>query len=85
METIYRVTTEGDCEGKSIRLLAYATGDPTDIREYFDNEKMYAISTSEIKVVHISKESVINKNLLYQRKKEIEKELELINNNLKNK
>ena len=39
MERIYRVTTEGDCEGKSTREIAYAKGNQKDILRFYDSVK----------------------------------------------
>lgn len=75
---IYKVTTEGDCEGRSIRTLGYCTGDIRDIEAYFKNEKAYSLSIEPITVKHIDKQVAANKAQLIERKRQIEKELENI-------
>ncbi len=81
METIkiYKVTTEGDCEGKSIRTLAYCTGHPGDIRDYYQDQKAYDIYIDAIEVKHITHSDVTKKSDLIERKKQLEAELAYIN------
>ena len=47
MERIYRVTTEGDCEGKSTREIAYAKGNQKDILRFYkaSQKKANALQT----------------------------------------
>lgn len=82
METIYKVTTEGDVEGRTTRTLGYVTGKRDDIFAYFDDKKAYSISIEPIKVIPILPTSVNEKKLLLQRKKELESELKRINDEL---
>lgn len=81
METqkIYRVTTEGDCEGRSIKTLGYATGTVQDIITFFDDKREYSINCDEIVVVHITNESLQKKKALMREKKDIEERLKYIN------
>lgn len=79
MEKIFKVTTEGDCEGKTIRILGYCTGHPGDIRDYYMNDKAYEISVELIEVKHISPADVTKKADLLQRKQQLETELAYIN------
>lgn len=83
MQKIFKVTTEWDCEGKSIRSLGYCTGDPADIRAYFQDKKTYEIYIEEITIVHIDHFQVKDKLDLLTRKQQIEAELESINASLK--
>ena len=80
--TIYKVTTEGDCEGKTTSVLGYCSGNPEDIKKFYDDRKTYAIDIKPIEVKHISKEDADNKNSLIQRKKELQSELDNINKKL---
>lgn len=82
---IYKVTTEGDCEGRSIRTLGYCTGDPADIQKYYEDQKTYQIYIDELKILQITPDMVDQKQDLLKRKTEIEKELQSINNFLNNK
>ena len=59
MEKIYRVTTEGDCEGKSTREIAYAKGNQKDILRFYDSEKMYGIYLQEIFIKNITPEGKV--------------------------
>ena len=79
MDKIYKVTTEGDCEGRSTRTLGYCTGNPSDIKNYFDDIKTYEIRLEELKVVHISPTSASERIILIDRKKELEREIKSIN------
>ena len=83
MEKIYKVTTEGDCEGRSRRTLGYVSGSMNDIKDYFDDSKTYSLFIEEIKVLHITSDSASEKLKLIQRKKELESELESIKDKLK--
>lgn len=83
MDKIYKVTTEGDCEGRSRKTIAYAMGNQNDIKSFYDDEKYYEISLEEINVHVITPESKEIKKALIERKKELEMELENIKNRLK--
>lgn len=78
----YRVTTEGDVEGRSILTLGYATGKESDILKYYDDRKAYDIRLEEIKIVAITSYMADHKVDLLKRKTELEKELESIKNKL---
>lgn len=79
-EKIYQVTTEGDVEGRSIRTLGYVTGEPDDIKKYYEPEKYYHISLSELRVKEISPQAAQNKIDLLAKKKKLEQELESVKN-----
>ncbi|MBR9702796.1 hypothetical protein GOV10_02055 [Candidatus Woesearchaeota archaeon] len=67
-KTAYAVQTEGDCEGRSTRTLGYATGEPEDIKEFYDGQKMYKIWLNEVKIYSIDSEAS-------GRRKHLEKEI----------
>jgi hypothetical protein len=79
---IYKVTTEGDCEGRTTSTLGYCTGNTWDIEAYFDDKKTYNIHLEKIEVKHITKESAEEKQRLLDRKAIIEEELKKINSRL---
>jgi hypothetical protein len=81
MDKIYKVTTEGDFEGRTTRTIAYAMGDPGVIKLFYDKEKNYTLYLEEINVHAITPESIAIREALVERKKELE--LENINNRLK--
>jgi hypothetical protein len=83
METIYKVSTEGDCEGRSRKTIAYAMGDQEVIKSFYDKEKNFTLYLEEIKVHVITPESIAIREALIERKKELEMELENIKNRLK--
>jgi predicted AAA+ superfamily ATPase len=83
MDKIYKVTTEGDCEGRSTRTIAYATGNKSDIMSFYDDRKMYEIRLEELDIVHITPNSTAEKVAMIKRKKELEAELELLKKKLK--
>lgn len=82
MKKIYQVTTEGDCEGRSTRTLGFASGEQNDIMRYFDDQKYYDIRLHEITIIDVTKDSVVEKKKLIDRKKELEEELSRIKKRL---
>jgi len=82
MITIYKVTTEGDCEGRSVKTLGYCTGNPADIELYFQDQKAYSIQLDILNIKHIDPATVKTKAELLQRKKDIEQELQYIKQQL---
>jgi hypothetical protein len=82
MDKLYKVTTEGDCEGRSTMTLGYCTGDPSDIKKFFDNQKTYEIRLEEITVRHITNRSAKEREELLNKKKELEEQLESIKRRL---
>lgn len=54
MTQIYKVTTEGDCEGRTTETLGYATGDPKLIEEYYQERKMYSIKLEPINIIQVT-------------------------------
>ncbi len=77
METsqIYKITTEGDCEGRSTRILGYATGYPEDIKVFYDDQKEYNIYVENIKVINVNPEAVKEKRSLLKERATIKKRL----------
>jgi hypothetical protein len=82
MDKIYKVTTEGDCEGRSTSTLGYCTGNPSDIKAYFNDRKTYEIRLEELKVVHISPTSASERVDLIKKKQQLQKEIDNINEKL---
>lgn len=82
-QNIYAVKTEGDCEGKTISTLGYATGDVDDIKKYFDDRKMYHLRLTELNVVHITPESFSERIQLKSEKADLEQRLKQIKNQLR--
>jgi len=80
--TIYQVTTEGDCEGKSITTIGYATGDPSTIKQYFNDQKMYELRLNKIRVVDVTRESLTEKLDLKEEQEGLQKRLEEIQKEL---
>ena len=74
MERIYRVTTEGDCEGKYTREIAYAKGNQKDILRFYDSEKMYEIYLKEIIVKNITPEMVETNDEIVAKIKKLDEE-----------
>lgn len=77
METsqIYKVTTEGDCEGRSTKVLGYATGCPEDIMVFYDDQKEYNIHVEKIKIVHVNPKAVKEKRDLLEERTTLRKRL----------
>ena len=73
--TTYKVTTEGDCEGRTTKILGYATGNPADIKEYYDDQKQYEIRLEAITIVSITDKSAIRKRELLEEKQKLEARL----------
>ena len=74
MERIYRVTTEGDCEGKSTREIAYAKGNQKDILRFYDSVKMYEIHLTEIIIKNIAPEMAETNDEIVARIKKLDEE-----------
>ena len=74
MERIYRVTTEGDCEGKSTREIAYAKGNQKDILRFYDSVKMYEIHLTEIIIKNITPEMAETNDEIVARIKKLDEE-----------
>lgn len=83
MDKIYKVTTEGDCEGRTTKVLGYAKGNISDIRSYYEDKKTYSLSVIEIYVLDITPESADNKKELITQKENLERQLKSINERLK--
>lgn len=71
----YKISTEGDCEGKSTRILGYAAGDIEDIRIYYEDRKYYNLYVDKISVFNVNPESVSERKRLLQEKASLEKRL----------
>lgn len=75
---IYRVSTEGDCEGRSVRTLGYAEGYPEDIEIFYDDKKYYRITLDKIEINKVTPELVSEKKSLIHEKNNLEKRLKEI-------
>ncbi len=77
METIqmYKVTTEGDEEGRSTTTLGYAIGCPDDIKAFYDDQKLYRIRITEIQVIRVNRESLKEKRGLQEEESNLRKRL----------
>ena len=60
-----------------------ALGNSTDIRDYFNDRKTYALDLQEIEVVNISKSSAAEKLKLLAEKRSLEERLEYLNKKIK--
>ncbi len=60
--TIYQVFTEGGTEIYiPPKFLGYATGNPVDIKQYYDSEKFYSIDVQPLIVPHITHEIALQR------------------------
>ena len=82
-EKVYQVTTEGDCEGRSVSIIAYARGDPIDIKIFYDHQKMYGIKLREINIVNVLSESVGERRSLIEERGKLEERLTEVKDLLK--
>lgn len=80
---IYVITTEGDEEGRTQRVLGYATGKPEHIRAYYDDQKMYKLELREAAVLDIIPETVLAKKGLTGQKIDLEQKLHRIERELR--
>ena len=74
-QMIYKIRTEGDCEGRSISTIGYATGDVEDIRIYYEDRKYYNLYVDKISVLNVKPESISERKRLLQEKASLEKRL----------
>ncbi|MFT4304419.1 MAG: hypothetical protein ACMXYG_07670 [Candidatus Woesearchaeota archaeon] len=72
---IYKVTTEADCEGRSMETLGYATGDKVDIENYYEDRKSYNLRLTKIEVIHITPSMIPERAKLKIEKKDLEARL----------
>src|SRR3989338_8070629 len=72
-EHTYRVTTEGDEEGRGpLVTLGYAIGKEEDIKAFFDNKKYYNIYVEPIEIFNITPEALDEKmKLVSEREKSL--------------
>lgn len=77
---IYKV--EGTNECNSFHM-AYCSGNPADIKRYFEDEGGYGLQVNLIKVLEITPQSANEKQDLKLKQKELEKQLKTIKNALK--
>ena len=77
-ETVYKVITEGDCEGKSLTVIGYARGNKRDIETYFEKEKEYTIILRPIKIHDVNPETIKEKKDLLEERKNLEQRLKEI-------
>ncbi len=73
---VYKVTTEGDIEGKTTATLGYATGNLEDIKRFFEKSKTYSLSIEPIKVVHVTPDLITRVEEKKREYRELKKELE---------
>lgn len=59
--------------------VAYATGNPVDIKRYYADRKGYELTLKPVNVVHISPQMANTKENLLKEKQEIEERLKSIN------
>lgn len=81
-EQAYVVFTEGDCEGKSMKTLGYARGDPEDIKIHYDRMKTYEILLRPIEIIDITPESVRETRDLVEEKSDLEERLAQVKRDL---
>ena len=81
-QTIYHVTTEGDCEGRSTRTVGYAVGDQRDIELFFDDKKYYKLSLNEVSLTYVRPESVAEKREILDRQAELLEEKTILEQRL---
>jgi len=82
MDTTYRIQTEGDAEGRSMRTLGYATGNISDIKAYFQDRVYYNLEIQPIRVVKVTPTSASERLKLFERKQELQAELKRIKEEL---
>jgi hypothetical protein len=72
----YKITTEGDCEGRTTSTIGYFTGELQDILKYCEKYKYYELRHEKIKIKHIDPSSV-------KERQEKENEITQLKNRLK--
>lgn len=75
MKPVYKVTTEGDIEGRSTATLGYATGEIDDIKAYFEKSKAYNLYVEPIKVIHVTPDLIVRVEEKKRKYRELKKEL----------
>lgn len=80
--TIYRVTTEGDVEGRTVKTLGYCTGNQRDIIDYYDDKKCYELKLTPITVEAITPQLVSERKSDLERMRNLTAELERLKKRL---
>lgn len=75
---IYKVTTEGDIEGRTTKTLGYAQGDRQSIIDYYSPKKYYQIYLEEISIENITCEMAEESKKLLEEKQSLERRLKEI-------
>ena len=70
-EPIYAVWTQADEEGRTSKIIGYATGNEDAIVGFFSAKKFYSISLSEIHVVNVTEEDVRKQKLLLEERSDL--------------
>ena len=65
-----------------LHLLGYATGDPVDIRAYYDDRKAYGLELKRVKTLEIPKGYAAEKETLVAKKKDLESQISQINDKI---
>lgn len=81
-ETIYHVTTEGDCEGRTTATLGYATGAVAHIEDFYADQKTYKLTITPIKVLKVKIDSAKERRDLLEQRDKLQKEIDRINDKL---
>lgn len=79
---IKKVTTYGDCEGRTVKILGYATGEDKDILAYYESQKVYELWIEPIKITDCSPDAAKKRTQLIKRQAELQKELDSIQSQL---
>lgn len=82
MVQTYKVTTEGDVEGRSTKTLGYATGNPTDIQKFYEDRMYYSIKVEPITIEVITPQAVMDRITLLKRERDLEDELKRVKSQL---
>lgn len=77
---IYHVQAD---EGDRCITLGYATGRIEDIKQYYDDRKIYGLHITPINVVHIDSNSAKERANLIEEQKRIQSRLNEINSQLR--
>ena len=82
-EKAYLVYTQGDVEGKGpSSLLGVATGNESDIKDFYDDRKMYSITLSPVNIQNVTPDTISERKRLIQERKDLELRLKELDKKL---
>jgi hypothetical protein len=72
---IYVVRTEADVEGNGRHILGYAIGDAEQIKQFYDDARMYTVNVDPVDVLKIDAQAVSERKNIVAQKAQLEQQI----------